>query len=219
MTRVTRLIHNAGKYLLIFIYPLPTHPTHNFTHKNGGNLDKLPGWPKKNCISIDLRGAQVKNVLFISKKLAGLLILMRCINKLYLRLLLVRLGWSVCYHALCCLSVCPTLVTAALTHRGRVTYICVSKLTVTGEDNGNSPARHQAIIWTNAGILLIGPKEKLQWNLNRNSHIFIQENAFENVVWKLAATLSLPQYANISYGSRQSGALTLLIPWVSIFTC
>ena len=50
MTRVTRLIHNAGKYLLISIYPLPTHPTHpthNFTHKNGANLDTLPGWPKK----------------------------------------------------------------------------------------------------------------------------------------------------------------------------
>ena len=47
MTRVTRLIHNAGKYLLISIYPLPTHPTHNFTHKHGGNLDTLPGWPKK----------------------------------------------------------------------------------------------------------------------------------------------------------------------------
>ena len=47
MTRVTQLIHDAGKYLLISVYPLPTHPTHNFTHKNGGNLDTLPGWPKK----------------------------------------------------------------------------------------------------------------------------------------------------------------------------
>ena len=37
----------CGKYLLISIYPLPTHPTHNFTHKKGGNLDTLPGWPKK----------------------------------------------------------------------------------------------------------------------------------------------------------------------------
>ena len=45
--RVTGLIHNGGKYLLISIYLLPTHPTHNFTHKNGGNLDTLPGWPKK----------------------------------------------------------------------------------------------------------------------------------------------------------------------------
>ena len=28
---------------------------------------------------------------------------------------------------------------------------------------------------------------KLQWNFNRNLYIFIQENAFENVVWKMAA--------------------------------
>ena len=34
---------------------------------------------------------------------------------------------------------------------------------------------------------------KLQWNVNRNSCIFIQENAFENVVWKMAAILSRPQ--------------------------
>ena len=43
-----------------------------------------------------------------------------------------------------------------LTHWGRVTHICVSKLTIIGSDNGLSPGRHQAIIWTNAGILLIG---------------------------------------------------------------
>ena len=42
-----------------------------------------------------------------------------------------------------------------LTHWGRVTYICVSKLTTTGSDNGLSPGRRQAIIWTNDGILLI----------------------------------------------------------------
>ena len=42
------------------------------------------------------------------------------------------------------------------THWGRVTHICVSKLTIIGSDNGLSPARRQAIIWTNAGILLIG---------------------------------------------------------------
>ena len=44
-----------------------------------------------------------------------------------------------------------------LTHWGRVTHICVSKLTTIGSDNGLSPGRRQAIIWTNAGILLIGP--------------------------------------------------------------
>ena len=44
-----------------------------------------------------------------------------------------------------------------LTHWGRVTHICVSKLTTIGSDNGLSPGRHQAIICTNAGILLIRP--------------------------------------------------------------
>ena len=43
-----------------------------------------------------------------------------------------------------------------LTHLGRVTHICVTKLTIIGSDNGLSPGRRQAIIWTNAGILLIG---------------------------------------------------------------
>ena len=47
--------------------------------------------------------------------------------------------------------------TVHLTHWGQVTHICVSKLTVIGSDNGVSPGRHQAIIWTNAGILSIGP--------------------------------------------------------------
>ena len=46
---------------------------------------------------------------------------------------------------------------SALTHWGRVTHICVGKLTITGSNNGLSPGRRQAIIWTSAGILLIGP--------------------------------------------------------------
>ena len=45
--------------------------------------------------------------------------------------------------------------TGPLTHWGRMTHICVSKLTIIGSDNGLSPDRRQAIIWTNAGILLI----------------------------------------------------------------
>ena len=44
-----------------------------------------------------------------------------------------------------------------LTHWGRVTHICVVNLTIIGSDNGLSPGRRQALIWTNAGILLIGP--------------------------------------------------------------
>ena len=45
----------------------------------------------------------------------------------------------------------------ALTYWGRVTQICVGKLTILGSENGLSSGRRQAIIWTNAGILLIGP--------------------------------------------------------------
>ena len=160
-----------------------------------------------------------------------------------------------------------------LTHWGRVTHICVGNLIIIGSDNGLSPGWRQAIIWTNAGILLIGTlgtnfseilieiqtfsfkklrlkvssakwrpsclglnvlthrgqvghicvgklghhwfiqwlvtylapshymiqccnwtiRNERQWNCNRNSYIFIQENPFENVVWKMAAILSRPQ--------------------------
>ena len=43
-----------------------------------------------------------------------------------------------------------------LTHWGRVTHICVGKLTIIVADNDLSPERRQAIIGTNAGILLTG---------------------------------------------------------------
>ena len=38
-----------------------------------------------------------------------------------------------------------------------MTHICINNVTIIGSDNGLSPGRCQAIIWTNAGILLIGP--------------------------------------------------------------
>ena len=52
---------------------------------------------------------------------------------------------------------CVYLWHTQLTHWGRETHICVSKLTVIGLDNGLSPGRRQVIIWTNDGILLIWP--------------------------------------------------------------
>ena len=79
-----------------------------------------------------------------------------------------------------------------LTHWGRVTHICISKLTIIGSDNGLSPDRRQAIIWTNAGILLIGPLGTNFSEILIEIHeISFQENAFENV-WKMAAILSRP---------------------------
>ena len=53
--------------------------------------------------------------------------------------------------------VCSMFPGVHLTHWGRMTHICIGKLTILGSDNGLSPERHQAIIWTNAGILLIRP--------------------------------------------------------------
>ena len=55
------------------------------------------------------------------------------------------------------LSINHTATCDLLTHWGRVTHKCVSKLTFIGSDNCLSPRRRHAIIWTNAGMLLIGP--------------------------------------------------------------
>ena len=46
---------------------------------------------------------------------------------------------------------------STLTHWGRVTHICVSKVTIIGSDNDLKPGRRQVTIWINGGILLIGP--------------------------------------------------------------
>ena len=80
--------------------------------------------------------------------------------------------------------------------RGRVTHICVGHLTIIGSDNGLSPGRRQAIIWSNQcwNIINWTLGNKLQWNFNRNSNIFIQEIAFESVVCEKAAILSRPQW-------------------------
>ena len=59
-----------------------------------------------------------------------------------------------------------------LTHWGWVTHLCITRLTIIGSDNGLSPGRRQAIIWTNVSILLIGP---LETNFNE---MFIEMLAF-----------------------------------------
>ena len=48
-------------------------------------------------------------------------------------------------------------VSAVLTHWGRLMHICIADLTIIDSDNGLLPGRRQAIIWTNAGMLSIGP--------------------------------------------------------------
>ena len=71
-----------------------------------------------------------------------------------------------------------------LTHWGRVTHICISKLTIIGSDNGLLPGWHQAIIWTNTGILLIAP---------------IGTN-FSGILIKIHAFSFKKMHLNMSYG-------------------
>ena len=71
-----------------------------------------------------------------------------------------------------------------LTHWGRVTHISVGNLTIIGSDNGLSPGRRQAIIRTNAGILLIGP---LGTNFTEIS-IGIQTFSFKKMHLKTSST-------------------------------
>ena len=86
-----------------------------------------------------------------------------------------------------------TSCVTSLTHWGRVTHMCVSKLNIVVSDNGLSPDRRQAIIWTNAVIFLTGSlRTNLSEILIEIYIFFIQENVFENVVKKLAAILSRP---------------------------
>ena len=59
-----------------------------------------------------------------------------------------------------------------LTHWGRVTHICASKLIIISSDNGLSPDRHQAIICSNAGILSIGPLVTKPNEISITIHIF-----------------------------------------------
>ena len=73
---------------------------------------------------------------------------------------------------------------------------------IIGPNNGLSPDQPQAIIWNNAGILLLKP---LGTNI---SEIFIEIYTFslkkmhlknENVVWKMAAILYRPKCVNVVY--------------------
>ena len=81
-----------------------------------------------------------------------------------------------------------------LTHRGRLTHICVGKLTIIGSDNGLSPWRRQAIIWTNVGILLIRPLGTNFSEILIGIQMFsFKEMYLKNIVCEMAFILSRPQ--------------------------
>ena len=108
------------------------------------------------------------------------------------------------------------------------THICVSKLSSIGSDNGLSPGRRQAIIWTNAGILLIRNFGTNCSKMSSKIHINSLKNDNKDVLGKMAyiwsirlnvlkGTRSRPLVANNDQGcqSRHQAIvhdLTLLLP-------
>ena len=72
-----------------------------------------------------------------------------------------------------------------------------------------SPVQRQAIIWTNAGLLLIGPlgTNFCETLIDIYIYIFIWENALENVVCKITAIFARPRCVKVmnKYSSSHRG--------------
>ena len=104
---------------------------------------------------------------------------------------LVHIGFSLQQNRMAIHDFC------VLNHWGLVMHICICNLTIIASDNGMLPVRRQAIIRTNAGILLSG-------TLGTNvSEILIQicTFSFKNMhlkmsSGKMATILSWPQCVN-----------------------
>ena len=92
---------------------------------------------------------------------------------------------------------------STLTHSGRLTHICLSKLTITGSDNGTSRCQRQAIIWTNAGILPILNLEINFMEILREILTFsfkkMHLNTSSAIWWQCCLGLSVLTYRNMIY--------------------
>ena len=95
-------------------------------------------------------------------------------------------------------------------NKGRV-YVSI------GLDNGLSPLRCQAIIWTNASFLLIGSLYRNTFQWNHNTTFFMQENKHENIVCKMSAILSQLQYV-IDYYMTHVGMFCAWQTLLKLFT-
>ena len=75
-----------------------------------------------------------------------------------------------------------------------MTQLCVSKLTTIGSNTGFSHGGRQAIVWTNAGILLIRPLGTKFSEISINIYTFSFKNMHLKMTsGKMAAILSRPQ--------------------------
>ena len=104
------------------------------------------------------------------------------------------------------LTVC-VITLSVLTHFPLVPHICVSELSqqwcrkwlVTW----SAPSHYLNHCWIIVDWAL---KNKIQWNSNQNTKLFIHENAFENVVCEMTAILSRAQCIKRMWrGSKHTG--------------
>ena len=91
-----------------------------------------------------------------------------------------------------------------------MTHRCVSKLTSIDSDNGLSPGRRQAIVWTNDGISIIGPVET---NFSEIL-IGIQTISFKKMRWKMSSTKWRP----VCLGLNELTIMPFKCYWVNLWT-
>ena len=100
-----------------------------------------------------------------------------------------------------------------LTHWGRATLTCVGNLNIIGSDNGLSPGRRQAIFWTNAGILLIGP-----WGTNFSEILIgIQTFSLKKMHLKMASAKWRPFCLGLNVLTHRGLMMYVSMDWA--ITC
>ena len=127
------------------------------------------------------------------------------------------------------------IIPLLLTHRGRVMHMCVCNLTIIGSDYGLWPGQCQVLIWTNAGILLIGPIKinsseilfKIQTFLFKKNHLNVSSAKWrpfclslnELIIFLLTSFITMPQIAKFMGptrgppGSCRPQMGPMLAPW------
>ena len=119
------------------------------------------------------------------------------------------------------------VILMGLTHWGRVRHICISKLNFIGSDSGLPPGRHQAIIWSNAGILLIRTLGTNVSEISIKIHIF----SFKKMHFKMSSgkwrsfclglnmlTQEVLQYLTIYFTYIEKGCLISQNLWTHLNT-
>ena len=120
---------------------------------------------------------------------------------------------DIIFHLWLSWNVRSTIQDHTLTHWGPVTQICVGKLTIIDSDNGLSPRRRQTIIWTNAGILLIG---SLGTNFNEIL-IGIQTFLFKKMHLKLSSAKCRPFCLGLSVLIDKSQNPSSFVGFMALF--